>query len=353
MSNSSAFRWLMTAPGAPLERSEFELPSPASNEVIVRVVGCGVCHTDLGFLHGGVRTNHELPVALGHEIAGTVQTVGADCENWAGKDVVIPAVLPCGDCDLCNAGKETACRNQQMPGNDFHGGFASHVLVPAKWLVDAGNLPVDIELADVAVLADAVTTPYQAMVRADVQPGDGVVLIGAGGIGSFGVQIAKAFGAQVVAIDIDDDKLGRAAEFGADGTVNTRGMEIKEARKAVKAACKEAGLPAFGTKVLEMSGTPQGQELAWALMTFSGVVGIVGFCLDRVPVRLSNLMAFDATAFGNWGCRPQLYKPALDLIREGKVKVKPFVRHFPMADINAVLDDAQAHKIPERPVLIP
>ena len=350
---SAPFRWLMTEPGAPLERAEFTIPEPAADEVVVRVVGCGVCHTDLGFLHGGVRTNHELPLALGHEIAGTVDSVGADCAEWAGKDVVIPAVLPCGDCELCDAGLETSCRNQKMPGNDFHGGFASHIVVPARWLVDAGGLPEDLDLADVSVLADAVTTPYQAMVRADVKEGDGVVLIGAGGIGSFGVQIAKAFGAKVVAVDIDDAKLARAAEFGADGTMNTRGMDTKEARKAVQNACKEAGLPRFATKVLEMSGTPQGQDLAWALMTFSGVVGIVGFCLDRVPVRLSNLMAFDATAFGNWGCRPQLYKPALDLIREGKVQVTPFVRRFPMDDINVVLDDSRAHKIPERPVLIP
>ncbi|MDA0666547.1 MAG: alcohol dehydrogenase catalytic domain-containing protein [Planctomycetota bacterium] len=235
MNNSSAFRWLMTAPGAPLERREFELPAPASSEVIVRVVGCGICHTDLGFLHGGVRTNHELPIALGHEIAGTVEAVGDACEEWAGKDVVIPAVLPCGACELCNAGRETSCRNQKMPGNDFHGGFASHVIVPAQWLVDASNLPGEIELADVAVLADAVTTPYQAMLRADVQPGDGVVLIGAGGIGSFGMQIAKAFGARVVAIDIDDEKLARAAEFGADGTVNTRGLEINAVLDAAQA----------------------------------------------------------------------------------------------------------------------
>ena len=79
----------------------------------------------------------------------------------------------------------------------------------------------------------------------------------------------------------------------------------------------------------------------------------MGFCLDKANVRLSNLMAFDAVAFGNWGCRPQYYAPALDLIRAGKVQVKPFVKRFPMDDINRVLEDARHHRIPERPVLVP
>lgn len=350
---SLPYRWLMTAPGEPLVRAEWELPEVAASEVAVRVVGCGVCHTDLGFLYDGVRTNHELPLALGHEISGVVESAGPGAEAWLGKEVVIPAVLPCGECALCDAGRETSCRAQRMPGNDFHGGFASHVVVSARWLVDAGGLPDGLPLSDVSVLADAVTTPYQALIRAEVGDGDGVVLIGVGGIGSFGVQIARAFGAKVVVVDIDSVKLERALNYGALAGVDVSGMDTRAARKAVRAACKEAGLPPVGLKVLEMSGTPSGQELAWSLMSFAGTVGFVGFCLDKVPVRLSNLMAFDATAFGNWGCRPQLYGPALELIRSGAVQVEPFVRHFPMEDINRVLEDVHARRITERPILIP
>ncbi len=343
----------MTEPDRPLVRESFVLSAPGPNEVTVRVVGCGVCHTDIGFLHGGVRTNHALPLALGHEISGEVVEAGEGAETWLNKPVVVPAVLPCGECDFCHAGRENACRKQMMPGNDFHGGFGSHITMPAKWLVDASNLPEELSLADVSVLADAISTPYQAAVRANVQSGDTVIVIGSGGIGSFGIQIAAAMGANVIAIDIDDAKLERAMKYGAKGTLNTRRMESGVARKAVKAKVKELDLPPFGHKVLEMSGTPVGQELAWSLLSFAGVVGIVGFCLDRIPIRLSNLMAFDADAFGNWGCRPQLYTPALDLVREGKIQILPFVRHFPMDSINDVLQDVQAHKISERPILLP
>jgi 6-hydroxycyclohex-1-ene-1-carbonyl-CoA dehydrogenase len=335
----------MTAPGAPLERVEFELPELAADEVVVKVAGCGVCHTDIGFLHDGIRTNHSLPLALGHEISGTT--------DGSGQEVIIPAVLPCGNCELCDTQNETACRNQKMPGNDFHGGFASHIVVPGKWLVDASGLPDSTSLADVSVLADAISTPYQACERAEIQANDNVIIIGAGGVGSFGIQIANAFGANVIAVDIDDDKLQRAQQYGAIASVNSKGLDPASARKAVQAACKENGFPRVGVKVLEMSGTPQGQELAWSLMSFAGVVGIVGFCLNKVEVRLSNLMAFDARAFGNWGCRPQLYKPALDLIRESKIDVLPFIKHFSMDDVNSVLDAVHSHQLSERPILIP
>lgn len=349
---SRGYRWLMTAPGEALVREDATF-TPGPNEVVLRVLGCGICHTDLGFLHEGVRTKQPLPLALGHEIAGEVVAAGPGAEAWRGKTVVLPAVLPCGECALCRAGRENACRVQQMPGNDFHGGFASHLVAPARWLVEADRLPTGLEAADVAVLADAITTPYQAMVRAKVGAGDGVVVIGAGGVGSFGVQIARAMGANVVAVDVDEAKLERARGFGAAAVACTRGLDAKDARKAVQAACKEAGLPGVGLKVLEMSGHPAGQELAWSLMTPAGVIGIVGFNLERVPVRLSNLMAFDADAFGNWGCRPQLYAPALDLVRSGAVQVKPLVKRFPMDAVNEVLADVRAHRIPERPVLVP
>ncbi len=348
------YRWLMENPGQAMVKEEGELPVPGAGEVLVKIAGCGVCHTDIGFhTEGGVRTNHPLPLALGHEISGVVEACGKGAEQWQDSPVVVPAVLPCGECDLCAAGLETSCRQQKMPGNDFHGGFASHIVLPARWLVDASGLPEELSLADVSVLADAISTPYQACMRAEITEGDHVVVIGSGGVGSFGIQIANAFGAKVIAVDIDEDKLQRAREFGAIATVNTGGLNSKEARKAVQTACKEQGFPRIKLKVLEMSGSPQGQELAWNLMTFSGVIAIVGFTLKRVEVRLSNLMAFDARAFGNWGCRPQLYAPALDMIRKGQVKVLPFVKHFPMDEINPVLEAVRNHQISDRPVLIP
>ena len=167
-----AHRWLMTAPHTPMQRAAFQA-TPQASEVVVAIAGCGVCHTDLGYFYDGVRTNQPLPLALGHEISGQVVAVGAGAEGWLGKSVIVPAVLPCGECDLCRRGLSTICRSQKMPGNDVHGGFASHIVVPARGLceVDLARLAqAGLTLAEVSIVADALTTPYQAVRRAGVTP---------------------------------------------------------------------------------------------------------------------------------------------------------------------------------------
>ncbi len=111
----------MTELKANFKLVESEMPSINENEALVKIAGCGVCHTDLSFWNDGVRTKKEMPLTLGHEISGTVID-GPDFLK--GKNVIIPAVLPCGNCELCNKGRSNMCQNQLMPGNDFHGGFA-------------------------------------------------------------------------------------------------------------------------------------------------------------------------------------------------------------------------------------
>ena len=116
----------MTTPGEALVKTEFDPFSPGPAEVTIEVAGCGVCHTDLGYFYDGVRTAHSLPLALGHEVSGHVVAAGEGAESWQGKAVVVPAVIPCGKCDLCSRGRQTICRSQKMPGNDIQGGFATH-----------------------------------------------------------------------------------------------------------------------------------------------------------------------------------------------------------------------------------
>ena len=149
-----------------------------------------------------------LPLALGHEISGHVVAAGEGAAAWMGRAVIVPAVLPCGECDLCRRGLATICRAQKMPGNDIQGGFGSHIVVPARGLcpVDEARLAAaGLTLPQVSIVADALTTPYQAVRRAGVAPGDVAVVVGVGGVGGYCVQIARASGATVVAIDVDHD----------------------------------------------------------------------------------------------------------------------------------------------------
>jgi len=354
--NGDPVRWMMTGRGAPLVEVKIDSLKPGPGEVVVEIAGCGVCHTDLGYYYDGVRTKHELPLTLGHEISGRVVDAGSEALRWRGRAVIVPAVIPCGQCDVCLRGKGTICPNQKMPGNDIHGGFATHIVVPAYGLcaVDEGRLrSAGIDLADLSVIADAVTTPYQAVVQAGVTNGDLVVVNGVGGVGGYAAQIATAFGGTVVALDINDDKLAAMADRGAALTLNARQLSGRDIKTAIAKFAKERGLRQTEWIIFECSGTRAGQETAFGLINHGATLCVVGFTMDKVEVRLSNLMAYHARAIGNWGCPPDLYPQALDLVLDGRIKVTPFVEKHPLSEINQVFEAAHAGALKRRAVLVP
>ncbi len=353
---AEAVRWMMTGRGEPLAEVRIDTLAPGADEVVVEIAGCGVCHTDLGYYYDGVRTKHDLPLTLGHEISGHVVDTGANALWWIDRAVIVPAVIPCRHCDVCRRGKATICPNQKMPGNDIHGGFASHIVVPAHGLceVDEHRLQsAGIELADLSVIADAVTTPYQAVVQAGVGKGDLVVVNGVGGVGGYAAQIATAFGASVVAVDVNDDKLAAIAGNGAALALNARKMPARDLKGAIANFAKERGLRQTEWIIFECSGTRTGQEAAFALLNPGATLCVVGFTMDKVEIRLSNLMAYHARAIGNWGCPPELYPQALELVLNGRVKVAPFVDKYPLSEINQVFEAAHAGALRRRAVLVP
>ncbi len=347
------YSWRLMQTGQPLERVEGAARTPQSREVVVEIAGCGVCHTDIGFFDGDVATNAGLPIVLGHEISGRVVETGEDAADWMGKDVLVMAVIPCGDCAMCAAGAGNLCSSRMSPGNDLDGGFATHIVVPATGVAAVETLPAEYELADLSVVADAVTTPLQAVRRAEVGPGDFVVVVGVGGIGTYALQIAAASGATAVAIDIDDAKLDALLDYGAAATVNSRGLNPREVRDKVREHAKTLGMPRVGWKIFETSGTAPGQETAFGLLGQSGTLAVVGFTMDKITIRLSNLMAFNASVFGTWGCPPERYPEAIELVTSGQIEVLPFTRKVPMSEVAAVLEAAHAGSDPRRTILIP
>ena len=357
------YRWLMTGRGEPFSKTAFDPMPLGPAEVLVDIAGCGVCHTDLGYYYDGVHTNHTLPLALGHEISGRVVDTGVAAQTWIGKAVVVPAVIPCGDCDLCRRGRGAICRHQKMPGNDIQGGFASHVVVPARGLcaVDETRLAAaGLRLADLSVLADAVTTPYQAVVRAGLQVVRAglqeralVIVVGVGGVGGYAAQICHAFGATVIAIDVDQVKLDALADHGVVLRLNARKHDARDLKKRIRDFAAAEGLPAQEWFIFECSGSAAGQATAFSLLTHGATLCVVGFTRDRVAIRLSNLMAYDARALGNWGCVPELYGDALDLVLDKRIAVAPFVEHHPLESIGKVFQSVHEHKFARRAVLVP
>ncbi len=375
----------MRAVGQPLVRVERELRAPRAGEAVVRVLGCGVCHTDLGFLFEGVPTRHELPLVLGHEVAGVVVAGGDGTDVGPGTPVIVPAVIPCGRCRTCQRGRGDICRSQVFPGNDDHGGFSSHLVVPASGLCPVRGYPPETEgFARLAVAADAVSTAFAAVRKSELGEGDLAVFIGVGGVGGFAAQIAKAScllggrggapggffgggggggalaaqiakasGARVLALDVDDERLALLRAHGADWTLNVRGRPAKDVKASVRDLAKAEGLPGAEWRIFETSGTAPGQELAFALLNHGARLGVVGYHPGDVSVRLSNLMAFAARADGTWGCPPDLFPIVLDLVASGRVVLEPFVELHPMSTANEVLDRLRRGELRRRPVLVP
>ncbi|NMB41205.1 MAG: 6-hydroxycyclohex-1-ene-1-carbonyl-CoA dehydrogenase [Firmicutes bacterium] len=344
--------WQMVEPGK-LERTSIDVPELKPGEVLVEVAGCGVCHTDVGYFYDGVPTVSKPPLTLGHEISGRV--IAGD-DKFIGKEVIIPAVMPCNNCDICASGRGNRCLQQKMPGNSMgiYGGFSSHIPVPSEDLCvieDRKGMPLE----HFAVVADAITSPYQAAKRADLSEGDHVVIIGAtGGLGVYMTQIAEAMGAkEVIAIARNKEKLERSLSLGATHAFSTLDKSVKDIRNEYRAYCKEKGLPGYGWKIFECTGTKIGQEIALQMVSFVGKMLVVGYGMHTVEYMFSRLMAFDAEIIGTWGCLPEYYPEVLKMVLDGKIKVEPLVELRPMSQIEQAFKDSHSGKLMKRVVLTP
>ncbi|KAI4336496.1 hypothetical protein L6164_015018 [Bauhinia variegata] len=233
-------------PNKPLTIEEFRIPRPKTGEILIRTKGCGVCHSDLHVMKGEIPFSS--PCVVGHEITGEVVEHGPLTDSKTierlpiGSRVVGAFIMPCGNCSFCSKGHDDLCeaffaynrakgtlydgetrlflRDNGKPVFMYSmGGLAEYCVVPANAL---SVLPDSLPYTESAILGCAVFTAYGAMAHAaEVRPGDSVAVIGVGGVGSSCLQIARAFGASdIIAVDVQDEKLQKAKTFGATHIVN-------------------------------------------------------------------------------------------------------------------------------------
>ena len=315
----------------PLKIEEVPTPSPIEGEVLVKVAACGLCHTDLGYIDHGVPTFKKPPLILGHEVSGTVAALGSGVKGWEeGKHVLLPAVYGCKTCNNCRNGRENICERMVMFGNNIDGGYAEYVIAPAN---DVFALPEEIPLVEGAIIADAITTPYHAVInRGQVKPGDQVVVFGCGGVGLNLVQMAVAIGAEVIAVDILDEKLEWATRLGAKAVLNGNNFERvdKEVRK----------LTSGGADIgFEAIGNPAVQEQTFSSIKNGGRFVMVGYSAKPMTLNSARVMYREMEVIGSLGCPPVDYPRVIDLVRQGKILVSELVTaKFSLDDINAALD---------------
>ncbi len=325
---------ILTESGQPLTIDDVPTPIPGPNEALVRVAACGVCHTDLHYIDHGVPTFKPPPIILGHEISGTIEAV-AENDAWQpGDRVLLPAVLGCGHCRACRRGRENICDAMRMFGNHLDGGYTEYVVAPVKDLVP---LPEELPLEESAIIADALTTPYHAVVnRGRVQPGDQVAVFGCGGIGLNVVQMAAAQGATVTAVDILDDKLEWASRLGAARTV--KAAADTDVAKAVRKLTGGGADVAF-----ECVGHPEPQEQAFASTANGGRLVLVGYSPKSMKLNSGRVMFREMEVLGSLGCRGVDYPRVIEMVRRGHVECKALVtRRFPLEEINQAFDALRA-----------
>jgi propanol-preferring alcohol dehydrogenase len=319
-------------PTMPLRIEDVPVPELEDGEVLVHVAACGLCHTDLHYIDHGVPTVKPPPLILGHETSGIVVLTGTSAGAIKeGDRVLLPAILTCGQCAACRYGRENICQNMRMFGNDVDGAYAEYVKAPAK---DIFALPPEIPLVEGCIIADAVTTPYHAVKnRAEVRPGDNVVVFGCGGVGLNVVQFAHLAGGIVIAVDLEEERLEWAQRLGASSTVNPRQIEGGAARKIRQ-------LTGGGADVaIEAIGNPATIQEAFSSLHPGGRLVVVGYSDHEVPLNAGRIMYREMEIRGSLGCRPVDYPRVIELVRTGRVQIVPLVTaRFPLEHINEGLD---------------
>ncbi|SKC95349.1 alcohol dehydrogenase, propanol-preferring [Chitinophaga ginsengisegetis] len=325
--------------GAPLQIEEVPVKEPGENQVLVKIITSGVCHTDLHACEGDWPVKPKLPLIPGHEGVGYVVALGKGVQHIREGDIVgVPWLFSaCGCCEYCITGWETLCESQQNGGYSVDGSYAEYVVADARYVA---RFPAGINFMEMAPITCAGVTVYKGLKETDTKPGEWVAISGIGGLGHLAVQYAKAMGLHVAAIDVAEDKLALARNLGADLTVNALhddpGTYLKKETggmhgvlvTAVSPIAFKQGLSALRRRgTIALNGLPPG---SFDLPIFDTV-------LNRYTVRGSIV-----------GTRKDMQE-AISFAVEGKVKAT--IHAAKLEDINTVFDQMKKGEIEGRIVL--
>ncbi|GGK24173.1 zinc-dependent alcohol dehydrogenase [Caldalkalibacillus thermarum] len=322
-----------------LEIKDVPVPEIGYGEILVKIKACGVCHTDLHAAHGDWPIKPKLPLIPGHEGVGVVEAVGEGVTSIkAGDRVGIPWLYSaCGECDYCLTGRETLCPHQLNAGYSVDGGYAEYCKAPAAYVA---KIPDELSFEEAAPIFCAGVTSYKALKVSEAKPGDWVAVYGIGGLGHIALQYAKAMGFNVVAVDIQDEKLELAKKLGADLAING-----KQADPAQEIHNKVGGVQA----AVSVAVTGKAFEQAYRSVKRGGTLVVVGLPNAELPIPIFDTVLNGVTVRGSIvGTRKDL-KEALEFAAQGKVKA--IIETQPLEKINEVFDRMQNGQINGRVVL--
>jgi threonine dehydrogenase-like Zn-dependent dehydrogenase len=319
---------------------DLHLRSLRQGEVLLKVEACSICGSDLEGYHGQ-HPKMTLPRVMGHEVASTVADVGPGVECLSVGDRVAGADgVSCGECALCQAGRPSECESRLSPGFTAHGAYAEYVIGQA---LGCTPIPDDVSFMEAAVAQPAGIANHAVSTRADVQPGDVVLVQGCGPIGLSAMMLSKLRGATVISTDIVDYRCDLTREMGADLVLNAHRDSVREAVLDLTGGCG-------ADKVIECVGGDQDETVPQAVecVKTGGLVTVVGsFAANRATLPVVDFKFNEKTIVGSQSM-PEGYGPVFDLIRSGKLDLARLVTHrLPLGEVEHGLElmDGKAENV--------
>lgn len=299
---------------SPISIQNISDPTPKKDGVVVKVSATGLCRSDW---HGWMGHDQDivLPHVPGHELAGTIVEIGKDIKNFnIGDRVTIPFVAGCGTCGECKSGNQQVCDHQSQPGFTHHGSFAEYVALDYAD-TNLVKLPETINDMTAATLGCRFITSFRAIVeQGKVKEGQHVAIHGCGGVGLSAIMIANALGAQVIAIDINNETLEIAKQLGANNIVNASKSDVVEVIKDITKGGAHVSLDALGSEITCLNSIAslkkRGKHIQVGLMTGNH---------KHPNIPMDRILADELEIIGSHGMQAHKYPEMLNMILEGKL----------------------------------
>jgi alcohol dehydrogenase len=304
----------------PISITSVEEPNPKEFGVVIKVEASGLCLSDW---HGWMGHDPDivLPHVPGHELAGTIMSVGKKVKNWiAGQRVTVPFVGGCGNCTYCEEGNQQVCDYQFQPGFTAWGSFAEYVAIDYadENLVE---LPDDINFLEAAGLGCRFITAYRGVREQGKLTSDQIIAVhGCGGVGLSAIQIAKGIGARVIAVDITDAKCELAKDLGADFTINATNTNVVQAVRDISSGGVHVSLDALGNKTTCLNSInglrKRGKHIQIGLMTEANATP---------PIPMSLVVANELEILGSHGMQAHKYGEMFDFIKASGISLRKMI----------------------------
>ncbi|UPM55222.1 zinc-dependent alcohol dehydrogenase family protein [Gottfriedia acidiceleris] len=314
-------------------------PVLSADGVILRLEATGVCRSDWHAWQGHLTapTSEKLPHILGHEMSGVIEETGKNIKKFKkGDRVIVPFNQGDGVCPYCVAGRHNICDNRKLVGFDFYGGFASHIHIPNADL-NLFHLPENVSFIDASAMGCRFMTAYHGvMSQGKIKAGDWVSIYGAGGVGLSAIQIAVSAGANVIAVDIGDDKLDLAKKFGAVASINSKRDDAPQAIKEITKGGSNLSIDALGIQDTVigsiMSLKKGGRHVQLGLSPNPGG--------GMTPLPLNLILGYELEIIGSAGMPMPEYSTLIRMVEMGQLQPGKLVtKEISLEEVNQAFED--------------